>query len=67
MAGEAERNTGETIRGAEVANMRYFTIREPVGPVALLSPWVGAGLTSLTFVYMRDGHLHTAQRHSPLD
>lgn len=38
MAAEAERNTGETIRGVEAENMRYFTTREPVGPAALLSP-----------------------------
>lgn len=42
-AGEAERLQGETVRGAEVPGMRYFTIREAIGPVALLCPYVAHG------------------------
>lgn len=38
MAGEAERIQGELIKHNENANMRFFTTRQPIGPVGLLCP-----------------------------
>ncbi|PWN48504.1 aldehyde dehydrogenase [Violaceomyces palustris] len=37
--GEAERVHGQTIRGTANPNLRFITIKQPIGPVALLTPW----------------------------
>lgn len=39
MAGECERIQGEMIKHGENPDMRFFTTRQPIGPVALLCPW----------------------------
>jgi hypothetical protein len=38
MAGEAERIHGETLKANDNPNLRFFTQKVPIGPVALLSP-----------------------------
>ncbi|KDN46455.1 aldehyde dehydrogenase [Tilletiaria anomala UBC 951] len=37
--GEVERVQGQTVKGAANAAIRFFTIKQPIGPVALLTPW----------------------------
>ena len=38
-AGEAERCVGQTIASGTNPALRYITIKQPIGPVALLVPW----------------------------
>lgn len=38
-AGEAERSVGQTIASGQNPSLRYITIKQPIGPVALLVPW----------------------------
>ena len=38
-AGEAERSVGQTVASGQNPSLRYITIKQPIGPVALLVPW----------------------------
>ncbi|WOO82712.1 Succinate-semialdehyde dehydrogenase [NADP(+)] [Vanrija pseudolonga] len=39
MAGEAERIQGDVLKANENPSLRFFTIKQPIGPVGLLCPW----------------------------
>lgn len=38
MAGEAERIQGDVLKANENPSLRFFTMKQPIGPVGLLCP-----------------------------
>jgi succinate-semialdehyde dehydrogenase/glutarate-semialdehyde dehydrogenase len=67
MAGECERIQGETIKAADSPSLRFFTIRQPIGPVALMCPWNFPGQTHYhDWILQPSQMLMMSRFHSPV-